>query len=32
LISPDYKLGLAFAIMVGLLIWRPTGLLRGSQF
>jgi branched-subunit amino acid ABC-type transport system permease component len=32
LISPDYKLGLAFAIMVGLLIWRPTGLLRGRQF
>jgi len=32
LVSPDYKLGLAFAIMVGLLIWRPTGLLRGRQF
>jgi branched-chain amino acid transport system permease protein len=32
LVSPDYKLGLAFAIMVALLIWRPTGLLRGRQF
>ena len=32
LISPDYKSGLAFAIMVALLIWRPTGLLRGRQF
>jgi branched-chain amino acid transport system permease protein len=32
LISPDYKTGLAFAIMVALLIWRPTGLLRGRQF
>jgi branched-chain amino acid transport system permease protein len=32
LVPPDYKLGLAFAIMVGLLIWRPTGLLRGRQF
>ncbi|HZT20551.1 MAG TPA: branched-chain amino acid ABC transporter permease [Dongiaceae bacterium] len=31
LVSPDYKLGLAFAIMVALLIWRPTGLLRGRQ-
>jgi len=32
LVSPDYKLGIAFAIMVALLIWRPTGLLRGRQF
>ena len=32
LLSPDYKIGLAFAIMVALLIWRPTGLLRGRQF
>ena len=32
LVSPDYKTGLAFAIMVALLIWRPTGLLRGRQF
>ena len=32
LVSPDYKPGLAFAIMVALLIWRPTGLLRGRQF
>ena len=32
LVPPDYKLGLAFAIMVILLIWRPTGLLRGRQF
>ncbi len=32
LISPDYKTGLAFAIMEALQIWRPTGLLRGRQF
>jgi branched-chain amino acid transport system permease protein len=32
LVPPDYKLGIAFAIMVALLIWRPTGLLRGRQF
>jgi branched-subunit amino acid ABC-type transport system permease component len=32
LVPPDYKVGLAFAIMVALLIWRPTGLMRGRQF
>src|SRR5262249_50292090 len=31
-LSADYKLGIAFAIMVAVLIWRPTGLLRGRQF
>jgi branched-subunit amino acid ABC-type transport system permease component len=29
LVSPGYKTGLAFAIMVIMLIWRPQGLLRG---
>ncbi len=28
-LSPGYKTGLAFAVMVVLLIWRPTGLFRG---
>jgi branched-chain amino acid transport system permease protein len=32
LVPPDYKIGLAFAVMVALLLWRPTGLLRGRQF
>lgn len=32
LVSPDYKTAVAFAIMVAMLIWRPTGLLRGRQF
>jgi branched-chain amino acid transport system permease protein len=32
LVPPDYKIGLAFAVMVALLIWRPTGLMRGRQF
>jgi branched-subunit amino acid ABC-type transport system permease component len=31
LVSPDYKTAVAFAIMVAMLIWRPTGLLRGRQ-
>jgi len=29
LVTPGYKIGLAFAIMVIMLIWRPQGLLRG---
>lgn len=28
-ISPGYKVGIAFAILVIMLIWRPQGLLRG---
>ena len=32
LISPGYKAGVAFAIMVGMLLWRPSGLLRGREF
>jgi branched-subunit amino acid ABC-type transport system permease component len=28
-ISPGYKIGIAFAILVVMLIWRPQGLLRG---
>jgi len=29
LLSPGYKQGVAFAIMVAMLIWRPSGLFRG---
>ncbi len=29
LVSPGYKAGVSFAIMVGMLIWRPTGLFQG---
>jgi branched-subunit amino acid ABC-type transport system permease component len=32
LLSPGYKTGVAFAIMVAMLIWRPTGLFRGRVF
>ncbi len=32
LLNPGYKAGVAFAIMVAMLIWRPQGLLRGRQF
>jgi branched-subunit amino acid ABC-type transport system permease component len=32
LLQPGYKAGVAFAIMVVMLIWRPQGLLRGRQF
>ena len=32
LISPGYKAGVAFAIMVVMLIWRPSGLFRGRVF
>jgi len=30
LLNPGYKAGVAFAIMVGMLLWRPTGLFRGK--
>jgi branched-chain amino acid transport system permease protein len=32
LVSPDYKTAVAFAIMLAMLIWRPTGLFRGRVF
>ena len=32
LLSPGYKAGVAFAIMVAMLIWRPNGLSRGREF
>lgn len=32
LLSPSYKEGVAFAVMVAILIWRPTGLFAGRQF
>ena len=32
LLNPGYKAGVAFAIMVGMLIWRPSGLFRGKVF
>lgn len=32
LLSPAYKSAVSFAILVGLLIWRPTGLARGRVF
>jgi len=32
LLSPGYKAGVAFAIMVAMLIWRPSGLFRGRVF
>ena len=32
LLNPSYKAGIAFAIMVGMLIWRPSGLFRGKVF
>jgi branched-subunit amino acid ABC-type transport system permease component len=28
-VSPGYKSGVAFALMVAMLIWRPSGLFRG---
>jgi len=31
LLSPGYKSAVAFALMVGLLLWRPQGLLRGRE-
>jgi branched-subunit amino acid ABC-type transport system permease component len=32
LLSPGYKQGIAFAIMILMLLWRPTGLFRGRSF
>ena len=32
LLPPGYKAGVAFAIMVVILIWRPSGLFRGRVF
>jgi branched-subunit amino acid ABC-type transport system permease component len=32
LLNPGYKAGVAFAIMVAMLIWRPSGLFRGKVF
>jgi len=32
LLNPGYKAGIAFAIMVIMLIWRPQGLFRGRSF
>ena len=32
LVPPDYKTGVAFAIMVGMLLWRPSGLFRGRVY
>jgi branched-chain amino acid transport system permease protein len=29
LLDPGYKAGVAFAIMVAMLIWRPSGIFRG---
>lgn len=30
LLNPGYKAGIAFVIMIGMLIWRPTGLFKGQ--
>jgi len=32
LLAPGYKQGVSFAIMVAILIWRPSGLFRGRVF
>lgn len=32
LLEPGYKAGVAFVIMVAILIWRPSGLFRGRVF
>lgn len=32
LLSPGYKTGIAFALMVVMLIWRPSGLFKGRVF
>ena len=32
LLDPGYKAGVAFAIMIAMLIWRPSGLFRGKVF
>jgi branched-subunit amino acid ABC-type transport system permease component len=31
LVSPGYKAGVAFALMVAMLIWRPSGLFHGRE-
>jgi branched-subunit amino acid ABC-type transport system permease component len=30
LVTPDYKIGVAFVVMVVMLVFRPTGLFRGQ--
>lgn len=32
LVSPGYKTAIAFVLMITVLIWRPRGIFRGSQF
>ena len=32
LLNPGYKTGVAFALMVAMLLWRPTGLFKGRVF
>ena len=32
LLNPGYKTGVAFTIMIAMLIWRPSGLFRGRVF
>ena len=32
LLEPTYKSGVAFAIMVAMLLWRPSGLFRGRVY
>lgn len=32
LLNPGYKAGVAFAIMIAMLIWRPSGLFKGKVF
>lgn len=32
LLNPGYKAGVAFAIMIAILIWRPSGLFKGKVF
>jgi branched-chain amino acid transport system permease protein len=32
LLAPGYKAGVAFALMIAMLIWRPSGLFRGKVF
>lgn len=32
LLNPGYKAGIAFAIMIAILIWRPSGLFKGKVF
>ena len=32
LLNPGYKAGVAFAIMIAILVWRPTGLFKGKSF